>query len=124
MPLIVAASEPSLGSTESEPLEVETGSLTVDVDLTFVQPGQVTVRVEGLQADALSAPLALARLDGSAQPTAEFVRDGVASFQSLEPGAYTFSIVGLGEGVTVEPGSIALEVGPGDELEAAFTVQR
>ena len=124
VPLIVAASEPSLGSTESEPLEVETGSLTVDVDLTFVQPGQVTVRVEGLQADALSAPLALARLDGSAQPTAEFVRDGVASFQSLEPGAYTFSIVGLGEGVTVEPESIALEVGPGDELEAAFTVQR
>ncbi|MGD2019324.1 MAG: carboxypeptidase-like regulatory domain-containing protein, partial [Planctomycetota bacterium] len=122
--LIVTASEPSLGSTESEPLEVEAGSLTVDVDLTFVQPGQVTLRVEGLQADALSRPLALARLDGSGQPTAEFVRDGVASFKGLEPGAYTFSIVGLGEEVTVEPESVDLDVGAGDDLEATFTVRR
>jgi len=114
--LVVKAQSDDHGSVETEPMVVETGTITQGVDLRFVEAGTVTVRVGGDTAGVM----VMARAPGGGTPQLKQVVDGRAVFSGLAPGRHRFSLVGAPTEGSARTESQCVEVQAGQEHEMSF----
>ena len=111
--LVVKAQSDEEGAVETEPMVVETGTITQGVDLRFVEAGTVTVLVEG----AAQGTMVMGRAPGGETPQLKPVVEGRAVFSGLAPGRHRFQLVGQGVEGAVNTSSQSVEVEAGEEHE-------
>lgn len=114
--LVVKAQSDEEGAVETEPMVVETGTITQGVDLRFVEAGTVTVLVEG----AAQGTMVMGRAPGGETPQLKPVVEGRAVFSGLAPGRHRFQLVGAPTEGAVDTQSQSVEVEAGEEHEVRF----
>jgi protocatechuate 3,4-dioxygenase beta subunit len=111
--LVVKAQSDEEGTVETEPIVVETGTITQGVDLRFAEAGTVTVLVEG----AAEGTMVMGRSPGGETPQLKPVVEGRAVFSGLAPGRHRFQLVGAPSEGAVDTQSQSVEVEAGEEHE-------